>query len=273
METKKCNKCGETKAISHFQIDSRIKDGHRNKCNECVSEYMAAYYARKYDEASPKIKMRIEQKVKKCNVCNETKGFSHFNKSQKSPDGHAYTCSVCNAKNVEEYRKEENEKIQQKTQLPNGYAAKRERYIKHIEAIQKQHTKTLQVGKLVYVSLPIGYGKLPRPEQEQLARKRAAVAADKLRALGYQVITPFTLGIPPTYTYTEALETCLAMMQRYRPIMFFLDGWRSSNGCYTEFNLALDMKLTTEQEAVSGFRFMEDRARDLCIHPDCAFAV
>ena len=45
MDTKTCNKCGETKAISEFYKHKDCKYGVRSKCKVCVKTESAEYYA------------------------------------------------------------------------------------------------------------------------------------------------------------------------------------------------------------------------------------
>jgi len=55
--SKRCAKCGETKAVSAFGRDSTRKDGLRSQCKECVREYN-----RVYREANPE-KVRERKRV------------------------------------------------------------------------------------------------------------------------------------------------------------------------------------------------------------------
>ena len=42
IEAKVCSKCGEDKPFSEYSKKKQSKDGHRNDCKACVSEYMKA---------------------------------------------------------------------------------------------------------------------------------------------------------------------------------------------------------------------------------------
>lgn len=58
MSEKVCKRCGETKDISNFNKDSKMKDGYRNQCNSCVNERRQERYSDNIE------KMRSQQKVR-----------------------------------------------------------------------------------------------------------------------------------------------------------------------------------------------------------------
>lgn len=58
--TKYCKYCGETKDISFFHKNKRMKDGHINKCGQCVYKYYKEHY-----EKNPEIKERRKKQNKK----------------------------------------------------------------------------------------------------------------------------------------------------------------------------------------------------------------
>ena len=43
--SKRCNACGETKALTLFVKDRRLRDGHAAQCLDCRSERLRSYYA------------------------------------------------------------------------------------------------------------------------------------------------------------------------------------------------------------------------------------
>lgn len=282
METKKCTKCGESKPVSNFQNIRRNRDGLHTQCNACVSENVANYLARKYN-AIPRgkqsqIQARKKAGVKQCNECHEHKGFSHFHKSEASPDGHGYTCKPCLSQARKQLAQAQKATTAAKTQLPNGYAARQQQQqeIKQFVAQIKQSIANLPLGiqqkPVVYVSLPIGYGRLPNVDQLALAQKRAQAAANQINAMGYRAVTPFTIGAPNTQNYQRILNYCLAYMQATRPILFFMDGWKQSYGCKNEWFLSQDMGLPTEMEQTNGMYYLQQRAEMLGIHPKFALA-
>jgi len=44
---KRCNTCKQTKPISEFYEDRRVKDGHFGKCKQCLAIYTKIYYRQK----------------------------------------------------------------------------------------------------------------------------------------------------------------------------------------------------------------------------------
>lgn len=49
MEEKKkvCRVCGKEKPLSEFHANCKAKDGHLNRCKECVSDYHKLYASQK----------------------------------------------------------------------------------------------------------------------------------------------------------------------------------------------------------------------------------
>lgn len=41
---KKCKQCSESKPLTEFHKHPNCKDGHKNKCKECTSEYKRRLY-------------------------------------------------------------------------------------------------------------------------------------------------------------------------------------------------------------------------------------
>lgn len=83
IQEKECKICGQVKLLEEFLKDSRLADGHRNKCKEC-------------DKKQRKLKantIHIEHKI--CNKCGKDKSIKEFRKSSYSKDGYASICSKC----------------------------------------------------------------------------------------------------------------------------------------------------------------------------------
>jgi len=49
MKRKICKECGEEKPLNRFHMNKTYKDGHINKCKNCVYEYDKKYRADNYD--------------------------------------------------------------------------------------------------------------------------------------------------------------------------------------------------------------------------------
>ena len=54
---KTCNKCGEQKEIILFAKGKKYKNGYRNICKKCHTDYMIDYYKNNQDKRQEKIKM------------------------------------------------------------------------------------------------------------------------------------------------------------------------------------------------------------------------
>ena len=63
MENKTCTKCQETKLISEFHKDARLKSGRTSRCKSCACKYKRAYYAS--SEGKAKIKAYNQRNAEK----------------------------------------------------------------------------------------------------------------------------------------------------------------------------------------------------------------
>lgn len=279
MKTKKCTKCGNTKELSQYQESKKSTEGVNAHCNSCASEIMAKFYLRKYDTKKTEIKTRKKLEVKQCNECKSVKSFPHFTKQSDSPDGHGYTCRPCVSKLKKEYAKALRKELNRQTTLKNGYVTRREnaRELAEIKKKIQYREKCLSTSQrnkpVVYVSLPIGFGKMPNIDQLKLAKKRAAKIANQLSALGYRAETPFTIGVPENGNYNSVMQYCLQYLVAVRPVMFFMDGWQQSYGCTKEWFKTHDLGLTLEKENTNGLYALQHRAEVLNVHPNYALVV
>lgn len=58
MSEKVCNRCGESKDISNFTKDSKMKDGYKNQCNVCVNERRRKRESENIEEVRAKNRIR-----------------------------------------------------------------------------------------------------------------------------------------------------------------------------------------------------------------------
>jgi hypothetical protein len=98
--TKQCSKCGETKSVTEFYPDLRIKDGYSSWCKSCFRRQGQIYHKRLAARRKSKIQ-HIENK--RCPKCGEVKSITEFYKSVGKLDGHATICRECNKKNRTNY--------------------------------------------------------------------------------------------------------------------------------------------------------------------------
>lgn len=54
MEAKICSKCGIEKPLTDFNKDKNCKDGHKERCRNCVNEYQRSYYKKHRSEKPQK---------------------------------------------------------------------------------------------------------------------------------------------------------------------------------------------------------------------------
>jgi hypothetical protein len=200
-----------------------------------------------------------------CIWCHTEKKLHHFSRKEQFKYERDIVCKSCRRKAGQQAA---NERKRQLKEAAERRAAK-------MEFNKKQLClKGVSLRRnLVYVSLPIGYGREPHPEQLKAAKTRANEAKRALMQLGYDVITPFDLAIPAHYTYKSKLQMCLDALEKSRPIIYLLDGWRNSLGCNAEKKFAEELGLTIEQEQENGLEWLSQRAETFCIHPKCALVI
>lgn len=63
MDSKVCTKCLQSKPISEFHKDARLKTGRMARCKDCTSEYKRSYYASSQGQAV--VKAYIERNREK----------------------------------------------------------------------------------------------------------------------------------------------------------------------------------------------------------------
>lgn len=110
----------------------------------------------------------------------------------------------------------------------------------------------------IQISLPIGYGQLPTPEQVEKAKARAAELSQKLEDIGYTVLNPFQFPSREDWTYQHYIEICKYMMYAFRPVMYFDKDWKESNGCREEFDYANKLFLKTHLYENGALTYMRD---------------
>lgn len=86
MPKKVCKECGESKDISTFNKDKKMKDGHINKCNVCVNERRRKRESEIIEEVRAKNKIRD---IKRRNNLERKEYLKSYNRIEK-------TCVNCN---------------------------------------------------------------------------------------------------------------------------------------------------------------------------------
>lgn len=92
---KLCQKCGENFPIEMFRTSADSPDGHRNWCRNCDEKngFTGGKYYVKFENATPIIPVTVSRKT--CDVCEEEKSTSHFQKDSGTTDGFGSTCKGC----------------------------------------------------------------------------------------------------------------------------------------------------------------------------------
>lgn len=84
-----CNKCKETKPLTDFVVDKKLKSGYRKICKLCKQKQTR--------DRKQKIKT-LEKPIiteKECSTCKQTMTVSHFTKCSTLKDGYNIMCKEC----------------------------------------------------------------------------------------------------------------------------------------------------------------------------------
>lgn len=85
MDTKRCSRCGEVKALNEFHRNKNVKDGYRNICKKCRSEEEGIGY-----------RQPVAEGLKKCSKCGLILPVTHeyfYTASQKKLASKCRDCS------------------------------------------------------------------------------------------------------------------------------------------------------------------------------------
>lgn len=95
---KVCIRCNEKKELELFAKGKRYKDGRRNVCKRCHTDYMIEYYKRNDNkrEYKNKINSRKDFNWKKHKISEET-----FNIMVAKFDGKCYACRTNEARSID----------------------------------------------------------------------------------------------------------------------------------------------------------------------------
>jgi hypothetical protein len=107
--TKRCNHCGEVKALDMFFKDKSKKDGLCGRCKVCCKKMKEDNTKKNEDN------QRDLNKTKKCSKCKNVKKYSEYNKDKSTPCGIRPDCRDCvlNYKSI--YRNNNKDKLHQKS--------------------------------------------------------------------------------------------------------------------------------------------------------------
>jgi 5-methylcytosine-specific restriction endonuclease McrA len=105
MQTKRCTKCGETKALGEYASHKGMADGHRPDCRACISAYNKAYRAANPERT--KARRKAEYQRDRERILNERRKPCVGCGGTKAPGARRY-CASCKA--VAEERRRERER-------------------------------------------------------------------------------------------------------------------------------------------------------------------
>ena len=95
---KTCNKCGQDKELTLFAKGAKYKDGYRNTCKRCHTDYVNLYYKNNPDKAQAKRKMNTYYKPNwKRHHLSEEAYLELLNKYQ----GRCHSCQVRPATDID----------------------------------------------------------------------------------------------------------------------------------------------------------------------------
>ncbi len=106
---KRCDYCGEKKAVSFFRKSRSTKDGYTDTCKPCRyrerNRLIEPIKNRSKPKPKPKPKPKSKPKSKpvrdrsktnkRCAFCNTTKPVASFSRNDNCKDGYLYKCKAC----------------------------------------------------------------------------------------------------------------------------------------------------------------------------------
>jgi len=120
MLTKTCTKCNQTKPISEFHKNKKLKDGVNVWCKTCTKDYRKSYNKNTKEKRATKSKQyrdSIKNKPKEtsisekhCTYCNQIKPISEFHKRKDTPSGYRSHCKICTNNSNKKFTKHWNSK-------------------------------------------------------------------------------------------------------------------------------------------------------------------
>lgn len=104
METKKCTKCGQVKAVDDFLLRENGK--RRNECKLCHNEYQRIRYLERLGKHKRTARAETrESDPKQCIKCGEFKPLSEFTFHNRSKGQHRNFCHECEKAWIRKYHK------------------------------------------------------------------------------------------------------------------------------------------------------------------------
>ena len=99
---KTCKKCNIEKDINEFHKDYKSVDGYVGQCKECIKLKTKIYNIKisniKKEKNDLSYSELMENRVKKCYMCNIDKSFDDFYLSKKLKTGYRNECKECSIK-------------------------------------------------------------------------------------------------------------------------------------------------------------------------------
>jgi hypothetical protein len=93
-----CNKCGKEKETSLFAKGKNYKDGYRNICKRCHTDYVIDYYNKNPDKKAEKVRINSG---KDFNWKRHNLPKIKFDEMLAKFDGKCYSCRINDAKNID----------------------------------------------------------------------------------------------------------------------------------------------------------------------------
>jgi hypothetical protein len=109
---KNCSKCGEWKPLDVYQKDKSKSTGRTSHCKECLRVKNP-----KKKGKSVELSFRESVSGKVCSRCNEWKPLGMFGETKQGDVGYVAHCRPCDAKRVQKYRGENNDKVKERDKL------------------------------------------------------------------------------------------------------------------------------------------------------------
>jgi hypothetical protein len=151
MEQKLCRICGKLKDIDNFAKNDKMKDGHRNECNDCKNKL--------YNDKNKIRNRNLEKEIKTegnkvCCICGEFKSLLEYHVKRGTPDGRRRECKECVKEIQKKYKEVPGFKEKQKEYDKNRYEEIKDKILERKKEYHIENQEKISIKKKEYRNTP-----------------------------------------------------------------------------------------------------------------------
>lgn len=190
---KHCHTCNQVKPLSDFHKNAAREDGVCHECKECAKQRAKNWRDNNLEKARATTRRCQQQRKargiryvapedgeKHCNLCDQTKHVSAFNKNVTMPDGLRYCCRDCEKAKGIQWRTQNRERDRR---THRAWAARNKGKLKEKRAIYREKNREILREKNRI------YGRQnPEKRREQVMRRNARKRQSTIAPVSYKRI-------------------------------------------------------------------------------------